>query len=51
LLAQEVGERLVKVCDEVAGELLELDVEVVLGGVHGGRSLVVEVSEVQSGVA
>ena len=38
LLAEEDGEGLVKVCDEVAGELLELDVEVVLGGVHGGRS-------------
>lgn len=37
LLAEEGGQGLVKVGDEVARELLQLDVEVVLGGVHGRR--------------
>lgn len=37
LLAEEGGERLVKVGNEVARELLQLDVEVVFRGVHGGR--------------
>jgi hypothetical protein len=35
LLAEEWAEGLVEIGDEVARDLLKLDVEVVFGGVHG----------------